>query len=131
MTPIDIARVAHEVNRAYCQSLGDDSQPAWENAPDWLRTSAINGVKYHIANPNTTPEKSHEVWLEEKVRTGWKYGPVKDTEKKEHPCVVPYERLSQTDKAKDYIFRAVVKQLSRPVWDPEVHGGPYPDPMEG
>lgn len=32
MTPADIARVAHEVNRDYCQALGDDSQPAWENA---------------------------------------------------------------------------------------------------
>lgn len=30
-----IARMAHEANRAYCQALGDDSQPAWEDAPEW------------------------------------------------------------------------------------------------
>jgi hypothetical protein len=32
MTLEQIARVAHEVNRAYCQALGDQSQPAWEDA---------------------------------------------------------------------------------------------------
>ena len=35
-----IARVCHEVNRAYCQALGDDSQPTWEEAPEWQRASA-------------------------------------------------------------------------------------------
>jgi hypothetical protein len=29
----EIAKVAHEVNRAYCQALGDFSQPKWEDAP--------------------------------------------------------------------------------------------------
>jgi len=107
-----IAKVAHEVNRAYCQSMGDNSQLPWEEAPEWQKTSAINGVKHHIANPDTTPEQSHEVWLAEKTATGWKFGLVKDAEKKEHPCFLPYSLLKESDKAKDYIFRAVVKQLS-------------------
>lgn len=29
MTVEDIARVCHEVNRAYCRSIGDDSQVSW------------------------------------------------------------------------------------------------------
>ena len=113
MTHIEesIARVAHEVNRAYCQSLGDMSQAPWDEAPEWQRTSAVNGVRHHLANPDTTPEGSHEKWLEEKRATGWKYGPVKDAEKKEHPCFVPYAELSASDKAKDFLFRAIVKQL--------------------
>lgn len=108
---LSIAKAAHEVNRAYCLSLGDTSQMTWEDAPDWQRESCINGVIHHLKNPNETPEGSHKVWLEEKTRTGWKYGPVKDAEKKEHPCFLPYEQLKETDKAKDYIFRAVVRQL--------------------
>ncbi len=107
-----IAKVCHEVNRAYCQSLGDNSQLPWEQAPEWQKTSAINGVKHHAANPDTTPEQSHELWLAEKKATGWKYGPVKDAEKKEHPCFLPYAELKESDKAKDYIFRAIVKQLA-------------------
>lgn len=34
LTALQIAQVCHEVNRAYCQALGDDSQPAWDDAPD-------------------------------------------------------------------------------------------------
>lgn len=107
-----IARVAHEINRAYCAALGDNSQLAWDDAPDWQRASAIAGVKFHLANPDAGPEHSHNEWLAEKQRTGWKYGPVKDTEKLEHPCFVPYEQLPVEQKAKDYLFRAVVHQLT-------------------
>lgn len=108
-----IARVAHEVNRAYCQSLGDASQAPWDDAPEWQRTSAVNGVRYHLSNPNATPERSHETWLEEKVAAGWVYGPVKNADKKEHPCCLPYAQLKESDKAKDFIFSAVVRELGR------------------
>lgn len=108
MTHAEIARIAHEVNRAYCQALGDDSQPAWEDAPEWQRSSAINGVQFHIDNPDAGPDHSHNEWLREKAATGWKYGPVKDADKREHPCFVPYEQLPVEQKAKDYLFRGVV-----------------------
>jgi len=112
MTPVEkIAKVAHEVNRAYCLSLGDTSQAPWESAPEWQRTSCIKGVEHHLQNPDETAEGSHAKWLEEKERTGWKYGPVKDAEKKEHPCFVPFEKLTAADKAKDFLFREVVRQL--------------------
>ena len=109
-----IARVAHEINRAYCLALGDTSQPAWEDAPEWQRSSAINGVNFHIANPNAGPDHSHIEWLKEKEATGWQYGPVKDPVKKTHPCYVPYYQLPVEQKAKDYLFRAVVHALAQP-----------------
>ena len=111
MNDEQIAKVAHEVNRAYCQALGDNSQPEWGDAPEWQRSSAINGVAFHRANPDAGPEHSHNEWLKEKEANGWKYGPVKDEEKKEHPCFVPYDELPPEQKAKDYIFRAVVHSL--------------------
>lgn len=107
----DIARVCHEVNRAYCQALGDNSQPSWEEAPDWQRSSAINGVTFHLLNPDATPENSHEKWLEQKAAEGWRYGPVKDPETKQHPCFRPYNELPAEQRAKDYIFRATVHAL--------------------
>jgi hypothetical protein len=60
------------------------------------------------ASPDTTPEDSHKNWLAHKVKDGWVYGPVKDVEKKEHPCMVPYEELPLEQRVKDYLFRAVV-----------------------
>lgn len=104
---LPIAKVCHEANRAYCLAMGDDSQPAWEDAPEWQRKSAISGVQFHHANPDAGPDASHANWLIDKERDGWKYGPVKDPVKKEHPCFVPYELLPVEQRAKDYIFRAI------------------------
>lgn len=106
-----IAKVAHEINRAYCISIGDNSQPSWEDAPNWQRISAIQGVQFHKDNPTASPSASHESWLAEKERDGWKYGPVKDADKKEHPCFVPYDQLPIEQRAKDYIFGAICSQL--------------------
>lgn len=106
------AELCHEANRAYCKALGDDSQPHWGDAPDWQRASAIAGVEFHIANPDAGPSHSHDSWLRQKEADGWKHGPVKDAEKKEHPCFVPYDQLPPEQKAKDYIFGAIVKTIA-------------------
>lgn len=111
MKIVDIAKVAHEANRAYCQTIGDSSQPAWEDAPEWQKTSAINGARFHLENPDAAPDHSHDCWLEEKRANGWKYGPVKDPEKKEHPCFVPFDELPPEQQLKDYIFTAVVRAM--------------------
>lgn len=111
MTVEQIAEVCHETNRAYCATLGDNSQLPWAEAPEWQRTSAVNGVRFHLDNPNAKPSHSHESWLAEKEAGGWKYGPVKDPEKKEHPCFVPYEELPGEQKAKDALFIGVVHAL--------------------
>lgn len=111
MTPEQIARVCHEVNRAYCQALGDDSQPAWEDAPAWQQSSARAGVSLHLAQPDAGPKASHDSWLSQKQAEGWHYGPVKDADNRLHPCMVPFEQLPVEQQAKDFIFRAVVHAL--------------------
>lgn len=109
---MNIAKVCHEANRAYCQSIGDDSQKSWEDAPEWQRTSAEKGVEFNIANPTAPPSASHDSWLKEKADTGWKYGPVKDESKKEHPCFVPYAELPIEQRRKDALFKAIVAALA-------------------
>lgn len=118
MKTIAIAMMCHAINAAYCQSMGDDSQPTWDDAPDWQRNSAIAGVEMHLANPDATPEQSHESWYKQKEAEGWKYGEVKDMEKKEHPCFLSYEELPDEQKAKDYLFRTTV-HLVKHLPDPE------------
>lgn len=113
MNVTNIAMVCHEVNRAYCKALGDDSQQPWDEAPQWQRDSAINGVKFTLANPDAPPSASHDSWLAEKREAGWKYGAVKNPDAKEHPCFVPYEQLPVEQRAKDYIFQAVVRSLGK------------------
>ena len=112
MNQKDIAKVCHEVNRAYCKALGDDSQPAWDDAPQWQKDSAIAGVHMQLSHPDAGPEAGHDSWLAQKWAEGWKWGPVKDSEKKEHPCFKKFDELPVAQQAKDYIFRAIVLAMA-------------------
>lgn len=106
-----IARTCHEINRAYCEALGDNSQPAWDDAPLWQRSSAFAGVTLHLTHPDAGPEASHASWMQQKIDEGWKYGAYKDVEAKLHPCIVPFAELPRDQQAKDYLFRAVVHAM--------------------
>lgn len=110
MDDVSIARIAHEVNREWCAFNGDTSQPSWENAPDWQRSSAINGVAFHRANPFAGDSASHDSWMAEKVAAGWVYGETKNPEASPptHPCIVPFEELPREQQFKDRLFRTIV-----------------------
>lgn len=43
----------------------------------------------------------HEVWSQNRMNEGWVYGHVRDDEKRETPCLVPYEELPEEEKAYD------------------------------
>ena len=102
-----IAEICHQVNKAYCESIGDLSQPSWEDAPEWQAQTAINGVEFHLSHKDTKPSDSHVSWMKEKIADGWVYGEVKDPVKKTHPCIIEYDKLPQEQKSKDYIFKAI------------------------
>lgn len=106
-----VAATCHEANRKLCQLLGDNSQKSWGKSPDWQKESAINGVNFHIANPDAGPKGSHENWMREKLAAGWKHGPEKNVEKKEHPCLVPYADLPSDQQLKDILFVSIVHAL--------------------
>lgn len=110
---VSIARVCHEVNRAYCASLGDYSQVPWDDASNDIRGSAILGVKMHLNKPDATPKDSHDSWMANKEKEGWAWGPTKDAALKLHPCMVPYESLPAEQRAKDFIFRGTVHAIAR------------------
>lgn len=108
ISAVNIAKLCHEANREYCKMIGDNSQPSWEDAPEWQKKSAINGVKFHFDNPDAPASASHDSWLKEKQADGWRYAEVKNADKKEHPCFVPYDKLPIQQQLKDYIFRSMV-----------------------
>ena len=105
VTPI--AELCHQVNKAYCESIGDFSQPDFEDAPQWQKDSAINGVEAHLFSGGMTQEQSHESWMKEKLDSGWVYGEVKDPVAKTHPSIVPYNELPLEQRTKDYLFKAI------------------------
>lgn len=113
MKRIDIAEIAHNINRAYCLAMGDNSQPLWSEAPDWQKDSAKLGVDFHLANPEAGPEASHDSWRDQKIKDGWTFGEKKDPEKKQHPCMVKFSELPKEQQAKDWLFREVVHSLAK------------------
>lgn len=107
----EVAILCHEANRAYCEAIGDHSQPSFYKAPDWRMNSAKDGVLYHLMNPASQPRDSHGNWMKTKIAEGWVYGEEKNPVAKTHHCLVPFEQLPQAQQAKDYIFHSIVKTL--------------------
>lgn len=109
---IAIACVAHETLRAYSAAIGQEL-PAWEDAPEWMMQSTIDGVAFHLANPKATPEDTHKNWMAQKIRAGWVHGKVKDVALKMHPSIAPYVEIDEKEKAKGYLFKSNVDTLSK------------------
>ena len=43
----------------------------------------------------------HDVWAQSRINDGWRYGPKRNDERKEHPCLVEYEQLQDSERAYD------------------------------
>jgi len=46
-------------------------------------------------------ENVHDTWAKGRMDAGWTYGPVRDDAKKQHPCLVPYSELPESEKSYD------------------------------
>lgn len=121
------ARAAHEANRAWCLSRGDVSQVSWDEASDDIKQSCMQGVKQVFAG--ATPASLHDSWMKNRIEHGWVYGPVKDVEKKIHPCIVPYGELPQEQRAKDEIFLRVVTAFFQAGGLTSLAAAAFPDSM--
>ena len=58
-------------------------------------TDQLTGLNERLA------ENIHELWAKERIAQGWRYGPQRDDVKKEHPCLVPYDQLPDSEKEFD------------------------------
>lgn len=47
---------------------------------------------------------SHEVWGKQRISDGWEHGGHRDDETKQHPCLVPYEELPESEKEYDRVL---------------------------
>ena len=46
-------------------------------------------------------ENAHDSWARQRIEDGWRYGPRRDDAKKEHPSLVPYAALPESEKKYD------------------------------
>ncbi len=109
---MNIAKVVHQANKAYCEELGDFSQLNWEQTDTDIKRSATVGVAAVEANPGMSAVESHEGWMQFKLDNGWKFGEVKSEALKTHHCLVPFDELPEEHQIKDLLFVAIVNALS-------------------
>jgi len=107
-----IARTVHAALSAYAEAVGQEGFPDWEDAPEWMRQSSRDSVRFVLENPDVPASAQHDQWLAQKERDGWKYGPTKSETDRTHPMMVAYEELSLTETRKDALLNAIVRALS-------------------
>lgn len=50
---------------------------------------------------NILAKNTHEVWAKGRINEGWIYGKKRDDIKKTHPCLIPFEKLTESEKSYD------------------------------
>lgn len=103
-----LARICHNVNRAFSQAFDTPVQPVWGDAPECQKDNARKGVALHMNHPEAGPAASHAAWFMHRENEGWKYGPVEDPVNKTHPYMVHFDELPAHKRARYFIFRATV-----------------------
>jgi ryanodine receptor 2 len=46
-------------------------------------------------------ENVHDTWAKRRMAEGWTFGPKRDDAAKQHPCLVPYAQLPDSEKQYD------------------------------
>jgi hypothetical protein len=69
--------------------------------PRPLDTSPVILSEDVLALTERLAEHTHDVWAQRRIAEGWTYGPQRDDARKQHPCLVPYAQLSETEKEYD------------------------------
>lgn len=69
--------------------------------PKPIDTSDVQLPEELISLVERIAENVHDTWAEGRIKDGWTYGETRNDELKHHPCLVPYNELSDGEKAYD------------------------------
>ena len=69
--------------------------------PEPLDTSEVKLSANLLELTELLARNTHEVWAAQRISEGWKYGVTRNDERKEHPCLVAYEDLPESEKEYD------------------------------
>jgi ryanodine receptor 2 len=72
-----------------------------EYDPEPIDTSRVALGEQVLQLRELLAKNAHDVWARQRLREGWRYGAVRDDARKEHPCLVPYEQLPESEKEYD------------------------------
>src|SRR6266480_2186570 len=69
--------------------------------PKPIDTESITLTSDVLALTEMLAKHAHDVWALQRIKDGWKLGAKHDDAKKEHPCLIAYENLPDSEKQYD------------------------------
>ena len=75
--------------------------PPLKYVPAPIDTSDVKLTPDILKLTEQLSKNAHEVWAAQRIKDGWKHGPKRNDSKREHPCLVPYESLPESEKTYD------------------------------
>jgi len=69
--------------------------------PQPLDTSHIKLSADLLELTELLAKNTHDVWAQQRLAEGWRYGTERNDAEKLHPCLVPYEELPESEKEYD------------------------------
>ena len=69
--------------------------------PKPIDTSSVELDSQILLLAELLAKNTHEVWAAERIAQGWKYGQTRRDDTKEHPCLIPYDQLPESEKVYD------------------------------
>jgi hypothetical protein len=73
--------------------------PDYRPAP--IDTAQIRLPREIEALTERLARNAHEIWSQQRLAAGWRLGPQRDDATKQHPCLIPYEELPESEKIYD------------------------------
>ncbi len=71
--------------------------------PSPINTSGVSLSEDLLELTELLAKNAHDLWAAQRISEGWRYGPKRDDKRKNHPDLVPYERLLESEKEYDRI----------------------------
>lgn len=106
----------------------EDFLRAWKSSGNYMvtATKSVNGYNPQPINVESIPldadledlteaiaENAHDIWARARMDEGWVYGQVRDDEKRQHPDLVPYAQLPESEKEYDRLMAMNTLRLVR------------------
>ena len=72
-----------------------------EYRPQPISTAGVELRSEILELTELLARNAHEIWAQQRLAEGWKYGPLRNDAVREHPCLVPYDDLPESEKEYD------------------------------
>jgi ryanodine receptor 2 len=79
--------------------ISAQSKTAYQPVP--IDTQAVQLPRALTQLTEKLAEHTHDVWAAQRIKDGWTFGSQRDDKAKQHPCLVPYSALPESEKEYD------------------------------